>query len=216
MRVTDDVLMKQVERLRYEVYCLETGMLDPERYPAGRERDQYDAFSVQLAAKHGDQVVGTVRLILDSPVGFPLDRFRSSLSRWVLDLPRQEIGEISRLLVAPRYRRLLDLCVCSWCWPRPEPEQPTSSLRRAYNKPCDVSLGLFRELHCVSRDANLRYWIAAMEPPLRRLLRRFGFVFEQAGDPIEYYGQVVPYIGDIEAMEQRVAEDQPEFFASLN
>jgi N-acyl-L-homoserine lactone synthetase len=164
-KATDEALMTELERLRYQVYCLETHMLDERSCPDHRERDAYDRHSMHFAARHHGAVVGTLRLVFDSSLGFPLDRFQDALWPETLRLPRSRSAE-----------------------------------------------GLFREMYRASREAGICYWLAAMEPSLQRLLGRFGFEFSQAGDPIEYYGRVIPYVAEIETLEQRVADRRPGVF----
>jgi hypothetical protein len=67
----------------------------PALFPEAREHDEYDRDLIHFAAKQGDEIAGTLRLVSDSRPGFPLDRFRNA--RWpsTRDLPRVESAEIS-------------------------------------------------------------------------------------------------------------------------
>ncbi len=59
-------LVRESHRLRYQVYCLETGFENKNEFPEEYEHDQYDERSVcsLLIHKPTDMVAGTVRLIL--------------------------------------------------------------------------------------------------------------------------------------------------------
>ena len=68
--------------LRYEVYCLEQRFVDAARCTDGRESDDYDLHAIHFAAAtERGEVVATLRLVLDSPIGFPLERHASRAPR---------------------------------------------------------------------------------------------------------------------------------------
>jgi len=158
-----------MQRLRYEVYCLEQKFVDAACCTDGRETDEYDPHAIHFAAaRETGEVVATLRLVLDSPLGFPLERHAMLL---LDERPRGErarTGEVSRLIIAPLFRS-------STIW------EPL------------ILFGLFRHLYEESWRLGLDYLVAAMEGKLARLLRRLGFPFAELGDPINYFGEVIPY-----------------------
>jgi N-acyl-L-homoserine lactone synthetase len=164
-----DAALHAMQRLRYQVYCLEQHFVDAACCTDGRESDEYDPHSMHFAAATDTgEVVATLRLVLDSTLGFPLERHALSL---LDERPRGErarTGEVSRLIIASRYR--------------------SSTIREPL-----ILFGLFRHLYEESWRLGLDYLIAAMEGKLARLLRRLGFHFAQLGDPISYFGEVIPY-----------------------
>lgn len=87
-------------RLRYDVYCKEWQMLDPKNYPDKEERDAWDEYSLHLVAKIKGEVVGTLRLIFDSPLGFLMEQ-----SFKLPPLDRERTVEHSRAIVREDYRR---------------------------------------------------------------------------------------------------------------
>ena len=173
-----DAALHALQRLRYEVYCLEQRFVDAACCTDGRETDEYDPHAIHFAAATDTgEVVATLRLVLDSPLGFPLERHASSL---LDERPRGErarTGEVSRLIIASRYR--------------------SSTIREPL-----ILFGLFRHLYEESWRLGLDYLIAAMEGKLARLLRRLGFPFAELGDPISYFGQVIPYGAPLATMRQ--------------
>jgi N-acyl amino acid synthase of PEP-CTERM/exosortase system len=99
-----DAALHAMQRLRYEVYCLEQRFLDAAGCTDGRESDEFDLHAIHFAATHRGEVVATLRLVLDSPLCLPLEQHVPGL---LYGQPRGErpgTGEISRLIVAPRYR----------------------------------------------------------------------------------------------------------------
>lgn len=175
-RSVPDAALHAMQRLRYDVYCLEQRFVDAAGFTDGRESDEYDAHAIHFAAATDrGEVVATLRLVLDSPLRFPLERFAPGLldDRAFGDRPRT--GEISRLIIAPRYRA-------------------------AGTREPLILFGLFRHLYEESWRLGLDFLIAAMEPKLGRLLRRLGFPFMPMGEPISYFGQVVPYGASLASM----------------
>jgi N-acyl-L-homoserine lactone synthetase len=171
-----DAALHAMQRLRYEVYCLEQRFVDAARCLDGRESDEHDLHSIHFAAATDrGEVVATLRLVLDSPLGFPLERHEPGL---LDDRPhgeRARTGEVSRLIIAPRYR--------------------PATIREPL-----ILFGLFRHLYEESWRLGLVYLVAAMEGNLARLLRRLGFPFAPLGKPISYFGKVTLYGAALAAM----------------
>lgn len=61
--------------------------------------------------------------------------------------------------------------------------------------------------------AGIRYWYAAMERPLARVLERMGFPFEQVGPETDYFGPVTPYMADLRRLEVLVGGRNPALLA---
>jgi N-acyl-L-homoserine lactone synthetase len=168
--------LEGIHRLRYQVYCLERRFLDVSAYPECREADRYDHHAIHLAATDASgAVVATLRLVLDSPFGFPVEDRGVQLFHEFDALPRERTGEVSRLIVAPEHRR-------------------TSA------GPF-LLFGLFRELYAESRRLGLHGLIAAMEEGLCRLLEKVGLAFRAIGESVDYFGLVTPYWASVDALE---------------
>jgi len=170
-------VLAAVRRLRYEVYCLERRFVDATQCADGQESDEYDPHAVHFAATTpSGGVVATLRLVLDSPLGFPLEGHADELLHARPWSERMRTGEISRLIVAADYR--------------------AGTIRQPL-----LLFGLFRHLYEECRRLGLGYLVAAMEGSLARLLRRLGFPFLSLGDPISYFGEVVPYGATLASMQ---------------
>jgi N-acyl-L-homoserine lactone synthetase len=88
-----------IYRLRYR-HVIERGWAAPEDLPDGRERDAHDAAARHVAAWDGDQLVGTVRLVLPEP-----GRRLPTEEAFDLELePRGAVVDVGRLLISERYR----------------------------------------------------------------------------------------------------------------
>ena len=198
-------LLRPAYELRYQIYCLECEFLDAEAYPGRFETDEYDAAAAHFCSYNRDEdLVGYVRLIIPTaskplPV---LDRCPAIGG----SIPSIELGaEISRLMVREDYRRrrgdsLSGAAIDDVMAPDIE--------RR--NKSPGILLSLYREMYQYSLSVNIRYWFAAMEPSLARILSRMSFSFRQIGPTTDYYGPVAPYVADLRDLEEAIHRRDPE------
>lgn len=90
----------EVYLIRYQVYCLEKRWLNEADYPNERETDIFDPVSVHFLARTEEgRAIGTVRLIMPSATGFPMER-----SFGMRAIPPQSATEASRLAVLAKER----------------------------------------------------------------------------------------------------------------
>ena len=188
-------MLAAIQQLRYEVYCLERHFIDPTRFPDRREFDEYDPASLHFGATdERGRMVGTLRLVLDSPLGFPVEAHAPNLSPAFEAVERSRVAEISRLIVARADRRF----------------EQGDALRGHHR----VLLPLFRDMYRKSLALDLEHWLAAMEPALHRLLETvMGLSFRPVGKSMDYYGQVIPYVAKIREMERTLERHRPALFA---
>lgn len=193
-------VFQEISALRYEVYCLERGYIDPELHPSCLEIDQYDIRSTHIAAHTRDKLlVGTVRLVRSAHnQSFPFEA-HCQLSDDFDFPPRAQCGEVSRLVVRKNFRggsgtsfpeRRISLVA----------EQPPYVRGERRSSSAEILLGLYREMYRYSRKAGIRYWFAAMERPLARSLSQMGFRFEPVGPEADYSGPVIPYLADLDQL----------------
>jgi N-acyl-L-homoserine lactone synthetase len=174
----NDSTMRAVWRLRYEVYCLETHFLEPGEFPDHQERDAFDDHATHFAIMDGGgAIVAGLRLVRNNPLGFPLERHARSLSDYFRGLPRSRTMELSRFVVSKEHR-----------------------IRQFH-----LMAALFRCAMVEGIQRGAEYALAAMEPGLCRLLKRFGYEFVEIGEPMEYYGNVVPYVMSVDGSLRNLA-----------
>ncbi|MBN2466986.1 MAG: GNAT family N-acetyltransferase [Deltaproteobacteria bacterium] len=99
----DRHLLKLSYRLRYRVYCLECNFEDPDDHSDEMEYDEYDPHSIHFVALDNFQVIGTVRLVMNSPIGFPLER-HCDVQPGKTRYDRRGLAEVSRLAVGKSWR----------------------------------------------------------------------------------------------------------------
>jgi N-acyl amino acid synthase of PEP-CTERM/exosortase system len=203
-----------VQQLRYAVYCLECKYLDASRYPSQRETDEYDRHSIHFAATNErNEMVATLRLVRDSSLGFPLEQHAGTLSADYRQLPRDKTAEISRLILAKSYRRRANdgLYGQELGDPAEDAAAQAEATYRRSQYPL-ILFGLFKEMYLESVNMGLEYWVAAMESGLQRMLSRFGLGLHQVGEPMTYYGEVIPYYASIRQLEQFLMDSRPDVF----
>lgn len=198
----DGPRLEEALRLRYRVYCEETGYEDAARFPDGLERDHYDAHSLQMLVRHRPTgiVVGAVRLIMpcwwEPSWSFPFE----TVCGWpgegqpahAIGSPRHDAAEVSRFAVSRQalaaiQRRDVD----RW-------EVAVQSCDDPRRPPQLVALGLIALLFGVSAEYGINRWYAMMEPSLARHLSKLGIDFQKIGPPVEHRGRRYPMMARVD------------------
>ena len=97
-------------RLRYQVFCEETGFEDPRSFPDKLEQDIFDgASTIFLVWDHlTSKWAGTMRLVNAKKTALPSETICWPTPLLDLDQHRSEAAEFSRLCVPPEFRRIHD------------------------------------------------------------------------------------------------------------
>jgi len=202
---------RDIARLRYEVYCEECHYLDPGAYQSHLETDAYDERSVHVSAQTIEGlVVGTVRLVLARGNQiFPFEEHCPVYPDFDFP-PREQCAEVSRLIVRKNYRRRAGDNLQGVSQEFQEKGSalevtpqipPVIHHKERRSRSPQIMLGMYREIYRYSRQHGIRYWFAAMEKGLARLLDRMGFSFVAVGPETDYYGPVTPYLADLRQVE---------------
>ncbi len=77
-------------------------------------------------------------------------------------------------------------------------------------------LNLYKAIYQESKRRKITHWYAVMTKGIVILLNKFGFIFEEIGDPVDYHGIRTPYMGTIEKIEQKIMQEHPELYEELN
>ena len=176
----DPRLLEQSYRLRYQVYCVERGFLDPDDYPDGLEVDEFDRHSVHLGVIDSrGHLAGTARLVTGNPLGFPMFQ-HCALFPDVKTLrePHVVAVEVSRVAISRSYTRL-----------RFEP-----------------FLSLVRAMVQGARLAGATHLMGATDAALHRWLTHFGLPYRVSGPSVDYYGPVAPCIMSLAELDAIILE----------
>jgi len=243
-QVSDEKALKDIFRLRYKIYCYEWGFEKPENHPDEIVTDIFDNNALHFAVKDDTQkIVGAISLILHSAEGFPTEKYCDlNLSRD--ELPRESIAEISRLVIHRDYRRRAEdkyiygpdeerRSIGSFNYTS-NYSNHTSHIRRSDDKyknkgsrrsgesyserrkRHEVVINLYKAIYQESKRRKITHWYAVMTKGIVILLNKFGFTFEEIGDPVDYHGIRTPYLGDIDKIEQAMLAGNPELYEELN
>jgi len=190
--------IRESMRLRYQVYCVETGFENPAENPDGLERDSADDHALHSLLIHrpSGTVAGTVRLIL--PQAHLPDRALPALAvspamqtKVGTSLPAGRTAEISRFSVSKAFRRRVEDGLYSAFLSETD---PAILGRRALPS---ITLGLMRAIVTMTREAGMSHVVAVIEPALVRLLLRLGIRFDQTGETVIYHGMRHPVYRDM-------------------
>jgi N-acyl amino acid synthase of PEP-CTERM/exosortase system len=214
LKVDSEDLRKETYRLRYEIYVKEFGFENPEDHPGGIETDEYEPYSIHFAALKNDEVIGTIRLVLYSEKGFPIEH-AVRLKRNGASPPPDRIGEISRLAISHRFRRrsgdgpygVESYLVESEGGILPESGPPPEVMNKRKNPV--IVMGLYQAMYHEAKKKGLLQWYMITEEKIFKSLKKFGFMFRQVGEPVEYHGLRIPYLGDIPEIERRLIKENP-------
>ena len=215
--VDDEEVLKDTFKMRYQVYAEEFGFEKKEDHPGGLETDEYEGDSIHCACLNDqDAVVGTIRLVLNSEKGFPMEHAVPDLS-FIGEMPdRDNIAEISRLTVSKDLRRRREDGMYGVESYLTESEGgilpdkgPIPEEFQGRKNPIIV-LGLYQIMYQESRRRGFTHWYMITETKLFNALKKYGFLFHQIGEPVWYHGERTPYLGIIEEVERHLIATNPD------
>ena len=207
-------VLQDIYSLRYQVYVNEWEFEAPEDHPVDLEYDDYDPHSVHfyVRCKSDGKVIGTIRTILNSDLGFPIER-HFVLTERPKCIDKDTVGEISRLAVSKEYRRRAidnSLFEAGPFLPNTLPRYMDDG--RDIRRNCEHELvrGLYLLLYRDSKQRGLTHWYAVMVKGLYVILKRWGIPFHQIGAARDYHGLRAPYLIDIETVEKTLEKKNPD------
>lgn len=221
VQADSEALKKVAYRLRYQIYVEECGFERPEDHLDGFEMDEYDAHSIHFAALDAaDQVIGTVRIILASDKGFPIERVAQMHFPGEKPLP-QYIGEISRLAVARAYRRRAgDGLYGVRTYLRESeggvlPDDRVMPVQHERRKWPVIVLGLYAMVYQAVKRLGLTHLYMITEEELGCALNKYGFLFHQVGGPVQHHGIRIPYLAIVAESEKHLKRTNPDLMRLL-
>jgi N-acyl amino acid synthase of PEP-CTERM/exosortase system len=195
---TTPSMIEAVHRLRYQVYVEEYGYEKVEDHPGGLEKDKFDPFSILIAAlDKTDNVVGTIRIILNSAVGLPALKLVESHYQ-DKNPASPKIVEVSRFALTRSLRgksgghgfRQLDYYF------KKVAGGTAPSVAGLENRVI-VMLGLIHEMFSVMQQIQTSDFYFMTERRLWVLLKRNGLALHQVSPEINYHGQRACYVGHL-------------------
>jgi len=187
-----DELKNEAFRVRHQVYCED---LHYESEQSNKlETDDYDVYSLHLLIRYvkTNEFVGCTRIILPQSgvTGYSLpfeEICAPTLDRSIVDtLPRNCIGEVSRLAVISRFRQRKGDMKASVTISKDDYgtiDQPRFPF---------ITIGLYFGTIELARKHGISYLFILTEKRLARHFGRLGANVQFIGDPIDHHGRRIP------------------------
>ncbi|MDN3919216.1 PEP-CTERM/exosortase system-associated acyltransferase [Roseateles violae] len=193
----DTASKQEVYRIRHEVYCRDLGW-EPVRED-GMETDAYDEHSIHCLLRRRDSglAVGCTRLILTQPEApatlLPMEiSCADVIDRQLVDpaaLPRDTIGEVSRLAVVNSFRQR-----------KGESGTPMALAEDDFGSNAGmprfpfIPVSLYLGAAAIARHMGVEHVFVLTEPRLAAHFNRIGFDIRSIGGTIEHRGTRVPSV----------------------
>lgn len=161
LHVTDKTMLDKVFRFRYAIMHEEFGWVDSNLEK--READQYDPYSDHFAVLDSkNRVCASMRLIHDSPLGYPTEKFVDPQTLKTFD--PATVCEMSRIFIAPQYRNMRHSKI--------------------------IINGILKELaYKKMKEYGMTYCYGALESSFLKLLNIFGIPYHPIGEAHLNYGK---------------------------
>ena len=173
-------------QVRYQVFCVERGFEDPEKFPDYLERDAWDQNSHHFVVKDREtgSGVGAMRIVLPTAGQLPVEQLNCITEEPEIVTKNTPMAEVSRIcMVRDSNFNGLELPL--------QAVTPSDQL--------EVLLGLIRAVIRYSWDNDIPYQYMLVQRSFARMLKRLGVAFTQLGEGIEHRGLRVPYLIDMDA-----------------
>jgi len=207
-----DELKNEVYKLRYQVYCIETGFLNTQDYPDGLEFDDFDQRSIHYLIRHRKSgvYVASTRLILpdvNNPEKlFPLEQLCKIDNDAVMQsIDKKHLGEVSRFCVSKAFKKRKNEANTIAPIVSDQQDYFTPNERRTFPH---LSLALIACCIKASYENDIHYIYVITDSPWIRFVSALGIKLIQIGPLAEgnYYGKRCPAMINITDMLNSVAE----------
>jgi len=223
VRATTPELKEAAHRLRYQVYCMETGFENPAEFPDGLEKDAYDPRSVHTLLIHrkSGMLVGNVRLVLPD-IKNPFQSFpmQQMFSHKRMDNPEhlQRSCEVSRFCVSKNFRKREEDKDNLYTGVFLHNHMSPLSLFKKHDQRRVIPftpLGLMRAIYEMMIEHDIVWAYGVLEPTLIRLLKKLGIEFNILGPAVSFHGERYPLEMDPLGIWRSVKKKHPEIWKVL-
>ncbi|MGR9013260.1 MAG: PEP-CTERM/exosortase system-associated acyltransferase [Gammaproteobacteria bacterium] len=215
-----DELKHEAYKLRYQVYCIETGFKNPDEFPEGIEFDEFDPYSSHYLVRHRRLgiYIATTRLILSDPNNreklFPIEQHSQIDNVDLLKtMPRHNLAELSRFCVSKEFRRRKN--EQHLLTTNDAVDSRAIFFREEKRSSSYLTLALFACAIKMSHENNIYYWYAIMEPALMRVFSALGIHFVGIGPVVDYYGLRQPCVIKVDDLLASVAKKDLNYWNML-
>lgn len=207
---TTDELKNEVFKLRYQVFCVETQIFNPDEYPDQLEIDIFDQRAVHYLIRHRQSgaYAASTRFILPDANNpeqlFPLElHCKIDNLEAMQAIDRRSLGEASRLCVSKTFKKRKNeehsLINIDTDWKG----HFTPQERRVFPH---ISFALIACMIKACHNNNIEYAFSTLEPAWYRLLSSSGIHFTKIGPLVDYSGLRWPGLIKVTDLLNGVAE----------
>ncbi len=202
-------------RIRYRVYCMETGFENPKAFEDGKEKDGHDKHSTHFIVRDlaNGHWIAAMRLVGAGGGRMPAEEFCNLEPVPENLVTRSKMVEFSRLCVIESHRRRnrdrsLPIGIVN--------KQDSNKVRLTTPHPMypEILLSFLRATADWSRENNVYYSYFLISRALARTLKRLNLEINPVGDSCEHRGIRTPYVVDLRESERRVKE-KPSVFREM-
>ncbi len=180
------------QQIRYRVFCIERGYLDPGLYPTGEEMDRWDDHSVHFIVREklSGRWIASTRLIIPGADSLPVEEVNSLSPGFLTGIDRSLIGEISRFCIIKENRstssQFANVTLPQFDW------IGTIESKDQF----EVTWGMLRAISYYGISHGIDYSYMMITRSFARLLNRLGIILYQSGLMTEYRGTRAPFLVD--------------------
>jgi N-acyl amino acid synthase of PEP-CTERM/exosortase system len=212
-------LKNEVYKLRYQVYCVETGFENSECYPDALEYDDYDLHSVHYLIRHrksGDYAA-TTRLILPD-ANNPEKLFQLELNCRIDNtailqtVNRKHLAEVSRFCVSKAFKRRKNEAHTLAGINSSNLDYFTPNERRIFPH---LTLALMACIIKASYENDIHYLYVTTELSWVRFVASLGIYLIKIGPVADYHGERYPWVIKVTDLLDSVSEKNVEAWNML-
>ncbi|WP_438464476.1 PEP-CTERM/exosortase system-associated acyltransferase [Marinomonas sp. PE14-40] len=203
---SDELAVSQ--QLRHLVYCEEMNFLPLESDKTERDEMDHHAYHCLIQHTSSQDCAGTVRIVHSKdesdllPIEVHCKELLAQCDIKPSDFPRDQLGEVSRLAVNPRFRRrkhdkYQGLATDTGI----DVNRFTEKEMRTFPL---IAVGLYLSAGNICRMNNIDHIFVMMEPKLAKKLSLLGFSLQQVGPKIQYHGMRAPFYCRVSDMAERM------------
>lgn len=212
--VDDEATREKLYKLRYEVYVEEFKFEKKDDHPGEIEKDEYDDNSVHFACLNDkNDVIGTMRIILNSKKGFPLEK--ATKIEPLVNIDKDNVVEVSRLSISDQFRRRKEdgfYGVESYLTKKDGgilSEDQDKEIQQSQRKNPAIILGLIQVMYHETKRRGITHWYMICEDKLFNTLKKYNFTFFPVGKKVFYHGWRTPYLLEINQFEKNLQAKDP-------
>jgi N-acyl amino acid synthase of PEP-CTERM/exosortase system len=181
-------------RLRYQVFCDETGFEDPQSFPDKLEQDIFDSSATAFLVwdRLTEQWAGTMRLVDGRKAALPCETIALPKKLLGLERTRSSSVEFSRLCVPQEFRRIHSQT--HYAKSSSGSNTPLKNVRQEDN---EILLRTLIAFATWSQNNDVEYAYFLITAALARVLKRLHMPLTVAGEKVEHRGQRTPYMTHI-------------------